>query len=93
MTIRKLNALQPGESFVYFIGFLDKERERNPKSEKAQTADAAYNLFMEKKVCLTQRRLAPPVRKDGAIDWHLGCGTGFEYIATGALPPKKRERL
>lgn len=92
MTIQKLRTIQPGESFVYFTGFLDKERERNPRGEAAQIANLAYDLFIEKKVCLTQRRLGLPIRKDGAIDWHLGHGEGFEYIATGALPPKPKER-
>lgn len=85
----KLMSLLPGEAYVYFVGFLDAERSVRPDGEAAALADLAYDLYQEKKVHLTQRRLSPPLKYNGSEDWHGGVGQGFEYIATGAQPPRK----
>lgn len=79
-----LLALQPGESVIYFVGFLDMDRMTD--MDLIRVAMLAQRLFQQGKVHLTQRRLGLPM-KDGQIDWCAGVGPGFEYIATG----KRRE--
>ena len=88
--IIELDRLRPGEQVVYFTGFLDFERQKNPTPEEVRVANIAYALSQQRKVVLTQRRLGPPVYH-GMVDWRVGVGCGFEYIATGALPPKAKE--
>lgn len=80
--INQLLMLRPGASVIYFVGFLDAERNGNPGAIK--TAVLAAQLCRQGRVVLTQRRLGAPT-KDGKIDWCAGVGPGFEYIATGAI--------
>ena len=83
--------IQSGEQIIYHIGFLDYERDQLP-SESAlnKIANFAYQLMMEGRVHLTQRRITPPSIRGGKIDWNHGVGQGFEYIATGAHPKKEK---
>jgi hypothetical protein len=80
--IEALITIRPGQKVVYFVGFLDMERNGNPGSIKA--AAMAGQLARKGRIHLTQRRLGLPT-KDGVLDWSTGIGPGFEYIATGAL--------
>jgi len=80
--IDALLAIRPGQKVVYFVGFLDMERNGNPGAVKA--AALANQMERRGKVHLTQRRLGLPTR-DGVVDWCAGIGPGFEYIATGAI--------
>lgn len=80
--ITRLYTLRPGQSVIYYVGFLDAERNGDPLAIKA--AVLAGQLARQGKVHLTQRRLGLPT-KDGVTDWFTGIGPGFEYIATGAL--------
>jgi len=82
--IKAMSSLEPGETYVYFVGFLDEERLAAPHA----VADAAYHLYLAGKVHLTQKRMTLPTSR-GVVDWGRGCGKGFRYIATGALPKKK----
>ena len=86
--IKALSSLEPGESYIYFVGFLDEERIARPEGSACVIADAAYQLAMADKVHLTQERRSPPTSR-GEINWHLGCGKGFKYIATGAKQKRK----
>lgn len=85
-TINMLIAIRPGESVIYFVGFLDMERNGNPGAIK--TATLAAQLARQGRVHLTQRRIGSPT-KDGRVDWHGGTGPGFEYIATGVRREEK----
>ena len=87
---KKLRDLRPGESLIYFVGYLDSERLYNPGSQNARVSDVAYDLCKEGKVCLTQCRVGPPISNGGMIDWKNGLGGGFKYIATGRQPKVKR---
>lgn len=80
--IEALLSIRPGQSVVYFVGFLDLERNGNPGAIKA--AVLAGQMARKGRVLLTQRRLGLPTR-DGEVDWRSGIGPGFEYIATGAV--------
>ena len=92
-SISSLRSLQPGNSYTYFTGFLDYERLRNKHSNGCKLADQAYDLWLEGKVHLTQKRISDPIdQKTGLIDWSRGIGGGFEYIATGAHPDEKPKR-
>ncbi len=84
--IDALISIRPGQKVVYFVGYLDMERNGNPGAVKA--AVLAGQLSRQGKVHLTQRRLGLPT-KDGTVDWSAGLGPGFEYIATGALKEEK----
>ena len=86
--MKALSNLEPGETYVYFVGFLDEERLRNPNNARCLIADAAYRLAMNGKVHLTQERLSFPTSR-GEVNWHTGCGSGFRYRATGAKPKRK----
>jgi hypothetical protein len=85
-TIEKLKNLRPGESFVYFVGFLDGERLKDPLGDSNTVAAVAYDLAANGRILLTQKRISSPKTKGGHIDWQFGQGRGFEYIATGAIP-------
>ena len=87
--IKTLRSLKPGESYVYFVGYLDGERLTAPFGGNSMIAAAAYELMQQGYVHLTQKRVGPPMVKNGIIDWKLGQGGGFRYIATGAQPKKK----
>ena len=88
--INKLRNLRPGESLVYFVGFLDSEKISTPRSDNSIIAGVAYDLALEGKVLLTQKRLSHPITKEGHIDWSRGKGDGFKYIATGAYPKQRK---
>lgn len=81
-----LLTIRPGQKVVYFVGYLDMERNGNPGAIKA--ASMAAQMERRGRVHLTQRRLGLPTR-EGAVDWCSGIGPGFEYIATGAIREEK----
>jgi hypothetical protein len=89
----KLYALLPGERYVYFKGHLSFTRETNPHGTVAAISYLAYRLWQDGRVLLTQRRMGDPIKTAGYIDWKQGVGMGFEYIATGATPPKQRMKI
>jgi len=89
-TIHTLRNLGPGEEIIYFVGWLDTERLVRPQGPDCKVADEAYRLMKEGKLHLTQRRISAPAAKGGFIDWKVGRGSGFKYIATGAIPKKER---
>jgi hypothetical protein len=68
-----MEAAQPGECFVYFIGRLDHARDQlqvPPKQmphEVEKLARTAWRFSKDRQICLTQRRLGP---------------ARFEYLAT-----------
>lgn len=78
--IYRLKALTPGERVTYYIGDLCKMHARTGSH---LTARLAWDLHEEGRVHLLQRRLSPPRNHLGAVDWHSGHGSGFEYIAIG----------
>lgn len=93
LSIQTLRSLQFGNSFTYFTGFLDFERLRNKHTKGCKLANQAYDLWLEGKVHLTQKRVSDPIElKTGLINWSRGIGEGFEYIATGAHPNEKPKR-
>lgn len=92
VAMKQLMQLRPGDKYVYFTGCLDLERMYNGKSEICQIADLAYNLMLEGRLHLTQKRLSPPKVHNKEINWIWGIGQGFEYIATGAVPRPKPAR-
>lgn len=85
--IGSLLAIRPGQSVIYFTGFLDLER--GGTAMKAPVL--ARQLASRGRVYLTQRRLGPPTI-EGAVDWQRGIGPGFEYIATGAIGKPNDQR-
>jgi hypothetical protein len=86
--------IQPGEQIIYFVGFLDAERDPQPsESPLNKIANLAYQLMLEGRVRLTQRRIMAPVVHGGMVDWHRGVGQGFEYIATGTTPRKEAMKV
>lgn len=90
IAIKALKNLKPGESYTYYSGFLESERLNDPLGEHSRLADFAYSLMQEGKLTLTQRRLSPPRNRFGRTDWQDGKGAGFDYIAIG-IEPKKRK--
>jgi hypothetical protein len=78
VTSETLRNLKPGEAVVYHKGYLGLA------PGVADVASTALELSKQGKVHLTQRRLGPPTLK-GQVDWKMGAGPGFEYIATGAI--------
>lgn len=80
--LEALLTIRPGQSVIYFVGFLDMERNGNPGAIKA--AVLANQMAKRGRVHLTQRRLGLPT-KEGVVDWRAGIGPGFEYIATGSI--------
>jgi hypothetical protein len=87
-TIFRLKNLLPGESFIYFTGFLDEVRLKARESTDVQIANAAWQLYEDNKILLTQRRRSLPLNHLRDIDWSKGKGIGFDYIATAVLPKK-----
>ncbi len=88
--IPALRQLPSGQSLVYHTGNLQSEcypPKRNPDLEAIRAE--AWRLHMAGLVCLTQRRLGQPINNAQIIDWFMGVGPGFEYIATR----KKQEVL
>ena len=92
IVIRRLKNLGPYDTFVYFRGFLEEERVKNPQGPAEAVGSAAHDLMANGVIHLTQRRISPPQTDIGTVDWRHGSGRGFEYIATGAVPPKKPMR-
>ena len=90
IVIRRLRNLQPGEILVYHIGFLEADRLNDPDGSINRVADAAYDLMCAGMLHLTQKRISAPITKDGFIDWKIGKGHGFRYLATGATVKPKR---
>lgn len=84
--IFRLKNLQVGESVTYYVGCLASQR---AEVGNAHTASTAWELSERGKVHLVQRRMGPPKTYLGQIDWHLGSGPGFEYIAIGKSAPKR----
>lgn len=84
--IRKLRSLQPGFRVTYHIGFLEDDRKRDHDLDMVATV--AYDLYLEHRVLLVQRRIGHPMVAQKYVDWTLGLGRGFEYIAVGAYPKK-----
>lgn len=78
--IYRLRAIQPGEKVIYYKGSVANLK---PTFGSHLTSRLAWDLHEEGKVHLLQRRLSKPKTHLGIIDWCLGCGTGFEYIAIG----------
>ena len=91
-SIRRLRHLAPGEQYIYFVGFLDEDRARNPRGPSNQIAQIAYELMEEGRLILVQRRISIPMHL-GVVDWKNGHGGGFEYIAVGSTPHQKKVRL
>lgn len=83
--IKRMRALRPGESLVYHVGFLDGDRMAGDGSVY-RIAKAALEFSSMGIIHLTQQRLGTPKTGEGYIDWKLGIGGGFKYIATGAKP-------
>lgn len=90
--LHRLRQISPKESIIYFTGFLEEERLRNPNGSANTIATLAYSLHERGVVHLTQRRLSQPITKFGQIGWVSGTGSGFNYIATGATPKKQPMR-
>lgn len=91
VTFNRLWNIQPSEQIIYYVGFLDSDRDLLPlESALHKIANLAYQLMKEGRLHLTQRRITPPALHTGVIDWHRGVGQGFEYIATGAHPKKEK---
>jgi hypothetical protein len=88
-TIKRLRELGPGEKLVYFTGFLEEERLRHPNGMANTIAIVAYSLMEQGKIILTQKRVSPPINRVGNVSWDHGVGSGFSYIAIGAIPKKK----
>lgn len=84
--IFRLKNLHVGERVTYYTGCLASQR---AEIGNAHTAQTAWELSERGKVHLVQRRLGPPKTYMGQIDWHLGTGPGFEYIAIGKSAPKR----
>ena len=80
--------IRPGQKIVYFTGQLDKERLSMPKGPADIVANIAYLLCSEGKLHLFQKRLGPPKINNRTIDWSIGVGPGFDYIAIGAAEKK-----
>ena len=87
--IKRLRELGPSERIIYFSGFLEEERVRNPDSPATAIAFVAYGLMERGLIHLTQKRISAPRILTGEISWSKGVGAGFHYIATGALPKRK----
>lgn len=84
--IFRLKNLQVGERVTYYVGCIARQR---AELGDMQTAMVAWELHERGKVHLVQRRMGPPKTYLGQIDWHLGSGPGFEYIAVGKSAPKR----
>ncbi len=90
LIIWRLRRLQPGEIFVYHIGFLESDRLSDPDGSLNRIANTAYDLMSDGSIILTQKRISSPMTKEGRLDWKSGSGAGFQYIATGAKPKQKK---
>ena len=88
-TIKRLRELGPAQKLVYFTGFLEEERMKNPQGPINAIAVVAYSLMEQGKIILTQKRISPPLNRVGNVSWDMGMGSGFNYIATGAIPKRK----
>lgn len=93
-----LRSLQPGESVVYYEGFLQDDRDATGGNRHPQHVDInmlgneAYDGYLKGELELTQRRLGPPIsKKTGEIDKY-GIGPGFAYIATRRIVPGPDKR-
>ena len=89
-TIKRLRELQPMERMIYFTGYLEVERLRDPNGAANIIATAAYSLMEKGFILLTQKRISPPINRYGLVSWSDGMGSGFTYIATGVTPKKRR---
>ena len=78
--VYRLKSLKPGEKVTYYKGDLAN---MTPIMGSHVTSRLAWDLHEEGKVHLLQRRLGKPKTYLKTIDWSLGCGPGFEYIAVG----------
>ena len=81
----RLKVLRPGEMVTYYKGNVAN---MNPTVGSHATSRLAWDLHEEGKVHLVQRRLGKPKNHLGMIDWNMGCGPGFEYIAIGKSKKK-----
>lgn len=91
--LKIMRSLRPGERYLYFVGYLERERYFNKTSVSSQVATAAYDLMQAGRVHLVQKRSGPPITKDGRVDWREGCCEAFEYYAVGALPRTRKPRF
>ena len=91
--IKALKNLQPGETYIYFTGFLESERLNNPLGENSRLADFAYSLMEDGKITLLQQRLTFPVNRLGKVDWREGIGRGFHYIAVGVQQKNRKPNI
>lgn len=80
--IPALRGIKTGEQVIYHIGHLSNDR-GGSYNNVGQNAKLAMDLSDQGRVKLFQRRLGPPIRGDGTVDWKFGVGPGFEYIAVG----------
>jgi hypothetical protein len=71
-SINELNNLQPGQKLVYWVGA------SIAKSSNKELRGTAYNLHLEDRAFLVQRRI------DGGL---------FEYIAIGKIAPPNKKRI
>jgi hypothetical protein len=96
VNITRLQALKPGELYIYYRG--DLQHARMSDQDVDRLAMAAWTLSEQGRVHLLQRRLSPPVvqhtiismidgrfeHHDGSVDWRYGVSKeGFAYIAIG----------
>ena len=56
--LKRWNETKPGESFVYFTGFLGLRRQIEPAAEEARRLGMPYGAWTETIAYLTQRRVA-----------------------------------
>lgn len=93
LAIKDLKSLKPGETYVYFTGFLESEKLNNPDSDSCKLAAFAFSLMEAGKVILVQKRLSRPYDQHGALNWSSGMGHGFHYIAVGVTPKVKKPNI
>lgn len=93
IAIKALKNLRPGETYIYYSGYLESERLNNPLGEFSRLADFAYSLMEAGKVTLIQRRLSPPRNRYGRTDWKEGKGDGFDYIAIGIQQKNRKPNI
>lgn len=83
-TIPALRALGPGENVVYHRGHLAHDKTKS--EETRMIALIAMQMSDAGQIHLTQRRISKPRYVPGPGGIMHETSSGFEYIATGALP-------
>jgi hypothetical protein len=74
-TKRDLAGIEKSETVIYH---------RGPTLGLCAIGHDVWELYERGSVTLTQKRLGPPIDREGRIDWRNGVSKdGFEYRATG----------